>query len=97
MAKTDDIPRDATYRRLLICCGRKRCKKCRGEAYAHGPYWYAEWKLRRGRSVTSKVLTRYIGKRMPRKLVQMALKTNQSYVTRDELLAELQLAHTDED
>lgn len=30
-----------TYVLRSVSCGKKTCKKCRGRAAAHGPYWYA--------------------------------------------------------
>jgi hypothetical protein len=48
-----------TYQLKLISCGRRRCGRCRGRAPAHGPYWYAYWK------VGGKTRCKYIGKKLP--------------------------------
>lgn len=51
-----------TYRKLLINCGDKKCRTCRGRKYAHGPYWYAEKKITKGKKEVNK--TKYIGKNL---------------------------------
>src|ERR1700749_1692657 len=72
-----EIPNHATYRRLHVCCGRERCKQCRGVNYTHGPYWYAEWlherKRKRG---TPRVVTRtaYVGKYLPTRIAREIAK-----------------------
>lgn len=46
-----------TYRQLLVKCGKRGCRRCRGGP-AHGPYWYAEME------VGMRIKTVYIGKRL---------------------------------
>jgi len=47
---------DATYRLVLVKCGRPGCRKCR-RGPAHGPYWY-EFRSGAGKRASRK----YIGK-----------------------------------
>lgn len=49
-----DVPAKATLRLELVLCGKGKCK------LLHGPYWYAFWQGKGGR--TRKV---YIGKALP--------------------------------
>lgn len=48
-----------TYRQLLVDCRKPKCRGCK-KGPSHGPYWFAEWKGKRG-----KVSTKYVGKRLP--------------------------------
>jgi len=60
------LPRNAKIRQLRVRCGTSGCH-CMGpadeedptqQAHWHGPYWYAEWRLKgKGR-----VKTAYIGR-----------------------------------
>jgi len=45
----------ATYKRKRVYCGKKGCSRC-----PHGPYWYAEVRVSRGRDKKGK----YLGSRI---------------------------------
>jgi hypothetical protein len=53
------FPRDATFIRQHINCGKRRCGTCGGRRYEHGPYWYAYW-WEDGRTRSA-----YVGKSLP--------------------------------
>ena len=53
------VARKVVYQCKLVCCGKRKCGRCRGVAYAHGPYWYAQW------TVEGRKASRYVGKSGP--------------------------------
>lgn len=76
----DRILRDGvTYQLELVKCGKPLCRTCAVfKRSGHGPYWYAyEWSPER-----RKLVSTYIGKRLPRKVARWysteanALKTS---------------------
>lgn len=57
------IPNKATLRLELVECGKPKCKRL------HGPYWYAYYQGKSGRTI--KV---YIGKRLPEEVAKRRLR-----------------------
>lgn len=37
------LPDNATFRYERVNCGKSACRRCGGERFEHGPYWYAYW------------------------------------------------------
>ena len=57
--EADTIPKNASYRRQRVRCGKHGCRCAKGRG--HGPYWYAYWR-EDGRTV-SRYLGRHRGSR----------------------------------